>query len=183
MFKIHLRPNFLFNLFPNYKKLWDKNTEIIYKFQHEIIEKKRELIRRGIDKIDKEKCDIFIHQLFKAEAEGKITNKDVYGEVTTLIIAAHETTATLLSFTILALAENPEIQERVFNEINEVFPGDEVTVEIEDLHKLTYMDMVTKEILRLFPPLPFIARRTTTDLKISKKKIVDKFWMVGNNWF
>lgn len=63
---------------------------------------------------------------------------------------------------------HPEVQDKLFAEINEVFPDAEFEVTLDDIPKLTYTDMVMKETLRIFPVVPFIAREVTADMKISK---------------
>lgn len=164
---MYLRPNFLFK-YTKYYKDWTKYKTVLNDFQSEIIQRKREQIESGADKIDPEKCDIYLHQLLKAESQGKITAHDVVGEVFTVLLAGNDTTATSLSFTILSLAMHPEVQDKLYAEINEVFPDDEFQVTLEDISRLSYLDMVQKEALRIFPVVPFIAREVTADMKIGK---------------
>lgn len=63
---------------------------------------------------------------------------------------------------------HPEVQDKLYEEINEVFPDDEFEVTLDDIPNLTYTDMVMKETLRIFPVVPFIAREVTADMNLSK---------------
>lgn len=118
--------------------------------------------------------------MLKAESQGKITSHDIVGEVFTLLLAGNDTTATSLSFTILSLAMHPEVQDKLYAEINEVFPDDEFEVTLDDIPRLTYTDMVMKETLRIFPVVPFIAREVTADMEISKTDFFFKLFYLLN---
>lgn len=54
---------------------------------------------------------------------------------------------------------------RVISEIDDVL-GSRPSVEYEDLGKLTYLDQVMKEALRLHPPQPAITRVTTEETRL-----------------
>ncbi|USB33547.1 cytochrome P450 [Paenibacillus sp. YPG26] len=58
-----------------------------------------------------------ISQLIAAEEEGdKLTEQELYGVVTLLIIAGHETTVNLIGNTLLSLLEHPDQLERLIQE-------------------------------------------------------------------
>ena len=59
-----------------------------------------------------------------------------------------ETSPGSMAYTFYCLALYPEVQERVLEELDREIAG-EITP--EGLRKLTYMDMVLREVLRLFP--------------------------------
>lgn len=63
----------------------------------------------------------------------------------------------------------PEYQERLFEEIKSVLLTRETPVTKDDLKMMPYLDMFVKETLRLFPAVPFLTRRVTSDIEISKK--------------
>ncbi|RVE48658.1 hypothetical protein evm_006729 [Chilo suppressalis] len=103
----------------------------------------------------------------------KPVEKDV--EITDMVIAANafiiflggfETTSATLAFMFLELAERPDVQHKMREEIREVAArhGGEITYEA--LQELTYMEMVIQEILRLYPPFPSIQRICTKDYVI-----------------
>ena len=63
----------------------------------------------------------------------------------------YETTTTTLCFTAYLLATNPEVQERLIAEIDDVI-GDRTKLTYQDVSDLTYLDMVLHEAMRVYPP-------------------------------
>jgi cytochrome P450 len=94
--------------------------------------------------------------------------KEVRSEVDSLIAAGADTTAHSLSFILVLLATHPEVQTQVFEEISQAAKTMEVKKQthltLDLLNKLTYLDQVIKEALRLFPPSPIIGRIVSKDL-------------------
>lgn len=66
------------------------------------------------------------------------------------------------------LAIHPNIQERVFAELQSVRSLHDTEVTFNAISQLPYMEMVIKEVMRLFPIGPLIARNCLADTKISK---------------
>lgn len=83
--------------------------------------------------------------------------KQVLDEMVTLILAGHETTAALLSWTWYLLDQNPEAARQVREEAREILSGHGVRA--EDLPKLIVTERVLKESLRMYPPIWMISRR------------------------
>ena len=77
-------------------------------------------------------------------------------ESITTFFAGHETTARTMTATWYALASNPEIAEKLHQELDNVLGERYPTV--EDLHRLPYTLQVIQEVLRLYPPAPFYVR-------------------------
>lgn len=65
------------------------------------------------------------------------------------------------------LAMHTDIQEKAFDEVCDVFPNIDFDVEYEQLDKLTYLDMVINETLRLLPSIPIIGRQVAEDTVIA----------------
>ncbi|KAH9852216.1 cytochrome P450 [Lenzites betulinus] len=93
--------------------------------------------------------------LVKAErdrgSKGKgLTPQQIVDNVNTFIMVGHETTAGSLSFTLLELARNPAVQEKLRDEIRR--SGRDLSY--DDIQRLEYLDAVVKEGLRLHPASP-----------------------------
>lgn len=65
------------------------------------------------------------------------------------------------------LAMHPKIQDQVYTEIQLLASSDDNHFTYENVSKLTYMEMVFKESMRLFPVPSFLARVTTKETKLN----------------
>nr|QNS30001.1 cytochrome P450 [Nothapodytes nimmoniana] len=88
----------------------------------------------------------------------------IMDECKTFFFAGHETTALLLTWTVMLLACNPSWQEKVRNEVNQVCNGNQLS--FEQLPKLTLLNMVINESLRLYPPATVLPRMAFEDIKL-----------------
>lgn len=85
-----------------------------------------------------------------------------------MIIGGNETSALTVSFTLLAVAMHPEIQERLLDELHSVYDSPTEDTSYEHIQQLSYLDCVVKEGMRLFPVVPFMVRCVGADTPISK---------------
>lgn len=69
-------------------------------------------------------------------------------------VGAVDTSSTTMQNLCLMLAMHPEAQEKVVNELREIFDTADQPVTAEDCSRMVYTDMVIKETLRLFPSVP-----------------------------
>ncbi|GJU71007.1 cytochrome P450 76C1-like protein [Tanacetum coccineum] len=74
-----------------------------------------------------------------------------------IVVAATDTTSTMVEWVMAEILHNPEVMIKVQNELTEVI-GMKI-VEESHLPKLTYLDAVVKETFRLHPPLPLLVQR------------------------
>lgn len=81
-------------------------------------------------------------------------------QMVTFLIAGHETTSGLLSFALYELMRHPELLARARGEVDAVLGGD--TARFEHLAKLTFIDQVLRETLRLWPTAPAFAMTPKT---------------------
>ncbi|CRK91004.1 CLUMA_CG004692, isoform A [Clunio marinus] len=79
-----------------------------------------------------------------------------------------ETTAYSLAMAVVILALHPEVQEKLHDELKNVFESPNEEVNEENLPQLTYLDLVVKEILRYWPPVSVIIRYTSDEVQIGE---------------
>lgn len=104
--------------------------------------------RRALEDLD-EREDILSMLIQAADEDGKhLSDQELRDELMTLLIAGHETTATLLSWAIHDLARDPASQDRLAAEGG------------------AFADAVITETLRLHPPTGGIVRRLREPLTI-----------------
>ncbi|GAB4223710.1 MAG: cytochrome P450 [Gammaproteobacteria bacterium] len=90
-------------------------------------------------------------------------------ETKTFLITGHHTISASLAWLILTLAKQPEICQKMHNELTEVLQGRPITV--RDFTRLPYLDSVIKETLRFYPPVQSIAREPVENDVIAGYKI------------
>lgn len=84
----------------------------------------------------------------------------------TMLIAGHETTAAVLTWSLFELTRQPDILKRARAEIDEVVGDRKPT--FEDVKSMKYLRLIVAESLRLYPQPPLLIRRCRTEDKIPK---------------
>jgi len=108
--------------------------------------------------------------LARDEETGQAMSDDLLrDEAITIFFAGHETTARTLTFLWYALSQNPEIEQRLHEEIDAAIGRRTPT--LSDLKQLEYTLRVIKETLRLYPPAPIYVRDAVTDDEIGDRPI------------
>ncbi|CAM6075323.1 unnamed protein product [Sphagnum tenellum] len=87
-----------------------------------------------------------------------VSNKQLRDDLMTLLIAGHETSAAVLTWTFYLLAQNPAATAKLQKEVDSVL-GDKLP-NTEDMKNLKYTSRVINESLRLYPQPPVLIRRS-----------------------
>ncbi|PCH43025.1 cytochrome P450 [Wolfiporia cocos MD-104 SS10] len=90
----------------------------------------------------------------------RLSDEDVLAQVPTFIVAGHETTSNAMSWCLFALANAPEIQEKLREELWNV-PTENPTM--DELNALPYLDAVVRETMRVHGPVPGTIRISVQD--------------------
>ena len=131
-----------------------KLNRIIYRF----IEERR---TSGVDK-----GDLLSMLLAARDDDGsRMTDRQLRDEAITIFLAGHETTANALAWTWMLLAQNPQVEAKLHEELDRVLGGRPPTV--DDLPSLRYTNNVITESLRLYPPAWGMARVAIEDTEIA----------------
>ncbi|KAI3459081.1 hypothetical protein Pfo_015744 [Paulownia fortunei] len=98
-----------------------------------------------------------------------VSSKQLRDDLMTLLIAGHETSAAVLTWTFYLLSKEPSVMAKLQNEVDSVL-GDRFPT-IEDMKKLKYTTRVINESLRLYPQPPVLIRRSLGDDVLGKYPI------------
>ncbi|CAG5014227.1 unnamed protein product [Parnassius apollo] len=160
--------DFIWNM-SSTKKQQDKDIEFLHNVSNMIVEQRKKTYHSNPTKISgknvKSFSDLFL-DLEGSNGESAFSNQDVKDQVNTLIVAGYDTIATNLVITLLLIGSHKEVQDKIYKELEEVFGQSDRDVEKQDLPRLTYLEAVVKESLRLYPIAPVINRLIDKDLKL-----------------
>ncbi|CAF1403809.1 unnamed protein product [Adineta ricciae] len=99
-----------------------------------------------------------------------LNDKEILGQALIFLLAGYETTSILMSFFFYVMATEPEVQERVYNEIQQEIGDNEITY--EKLNELHYLDMAVSETLRMYPPVIRFDRVAGADYKLGDYQVL-----------
>ncbi|RKL19585.1 Bifunctional cytochrome P450/NADPH--P450 reductase [Fusarium proliferatum] len=102
----------------------------------------------------------------------QLSEEAIKHNIITFLIAGHETTSGLLSFSFYYLLENPEVLEKARKEVDEVVGKGSIAA--DHLGKLPYIDAILRESLRLMPTAPGFFVTPLKDEVIGGQYMVEK---------
>ena len=82
----------------------------------------------------------------------RLSDADVLAQSVIFLVAGYETSSNTLGFICYHLATNPDVQEKLQEEIDSVWDDESKMPSYETVNELPYLDMVISETLRLYPP-------------------------------
>lgn len=103
-----------------------------------------------------------------------------------MIAGAFETSATVVEWALSELMRHPRVMKNLQQELDNVVGANKL-VEENDLSKLSYLDIVIMETLRLYPPGPLVPRESTQDSTVhgyfikKKTRIILNLWAIGRD--
>src|SRR5919106_5349651 len=115
----------------------------------------------------------------QSSSNGKMSDIQVRDEVMTIFIAGHETTANALTWTFYLLSQYPNVEKKLHDEIDSVLGAinnrnDHVVSKIptpDDIPKLQYTEKVSRESMRLYPPVWTMGRYVENDYHVGEYTI------------
>lgn len=116
-----------------------------------------------------EQPQIFIDRLLTLYKRGLVSEAEIKDQVNLIIFGGNDTSSHSTSVTILMLAMHPIYQDRVVDELDDIFDDlpDDCPITMEHVNKMTYLEQTMRESMRLWPSGPFLLRHCTEDTKIS----------------
>jgi len=108
---------------------------------------------------------IFLAQLLSAEGEEgeRLSDESLVAELLAFLFAGYDTTASMLTSVLVALAENPLVLAQLGEELALL---DDQQLRQGRLKETPYLDAVLSETERLYPPLTFAMRGVLRDIEV-----------------
>ncbi|CAG9864834.1 unnamed protein product [Phyllotreta striolata] len=148
----------IYKLSPTYRK--DRQiVKTLHAFSTSVINERKERFAESSDGSYAERKRLALLDLMlKAKQNGAdIDDEGIREEVDTFIFEGHDTTSVSICYTLMVLANEPVIQEEIYQEITSIIgSSDEPTY--NDFNDMKYMERCIKESLRLYPSVPLIGR-------------------------
>ncbi|MCH84309.1 cytochrome P450 77A3-like [Trifolium medium] len=101
--------------------------------------------------------DVKVHEGKKSSP----SNEELVSLISEFLNGGTDTTATAVEWGIAQLIDNPEVQTKLYQEIN-MTVGDKKVNE-KDIEKMPYLQAVVKELLRKHPPTHFVLTHAVTE--------------------
>ncbi|XP_073998067.1 cytochrome P450 4g15 isoform X1 [Rhodnius prolixus] len=101
-----------------------------------------------------------------------LTDEEIQNQVDTIMFEGHDTTAAGSSFFLCMMAARPDIQEKCMQEIDSIFGDSDRPVTFQDTLEMKYLERCIMETLRLYPPVPIIARELQKELKLASCDVI-----------
>ncbi|KAK7854917.1 cytochrome P450 78A7 [Quercus suber] len=125
----------------------------------------------------------FVDVLLSLDGEEKLQEDDMVAVLWEMIFRGTDTTALLTEWVMAELILHPEVQEKLYKEIDSAVGNKAVTD--ADAAGLPYLQSVVKETLRVHPPGPLLswARLSTSDVQLSNGMLIPaKTTAMVNMW-
>jgi len=159
-------------LVENSTNTYEDNKKQKNKFQDSLdyLNQKIYTLMDHIKKTNPEKPNLISH-LMKAKdpdsGEVGLPEKQIRDEIMIFLFAAHDTTSNALTWSLAYLATNPEIQDKLQEELDSVLEGGRLPTG-DDLPKLEYAEKIFKETLRIRPSVWALSRLTNEEYTIGE---------------
>ena len=164
-----------FRHIPGYKQFWEKFQKA-KEFQEQFLESRFNECQEKFDG-DNESVSNFCEALIAAENESSeedrkyLRRQNIMNSVGDLFFAGSDTTRSTLCWIFLFLCKNPEMQERIREEILSAIPDDEIPL-AEHRDNCPFTQAFISEVMRFRHIFPNSApHKTTTDVLIAGCKI------------
>ncbi|XP_026324881.1 probable cytochrome P450 9f2 [Hyposmocoma kahamanoa] len=96
------------------------------------------------------------------------SDDDLIAQAILFFVAGFETVSSAMSFLLYELAINPDMQEKLYQEIRKNDAQNKGKFDYNSVQNMVYMDMVVSETLRLWPPSFALDRYCTKDYNMGK---------------
>nr|QYA71956.1 cytochrome P450 [Anoplophora glabripennis] len=120
------------------------------------------------DDVGEKKRMAFLDLMIEASQNGVVINdEEIKEQVDTIMFEGHDTTAAGSSFFLSMMGLHQDVQAKVVQELYEIFGDSDRPATFADTLEMKYLERCLMETLRLYPPVPVIARKLNQEVKLA----------------
>ncbi|CAH0759292.1 unnamed protein product [Diatraea saccharalis] len=109
----------------------------------------------------------FLDLLLESSQSGvAISDEEIKEQVDTIMFEGHDTTAAGSSFFLSMMGIHQDIQDKVIAELDQIFGDSDRPATFQDTLEMKYLERCLMETLRMYPPVPIIARQLKQDITL-----------------
>lgn len=109
----------------------------------------------------------FLDLLMESSQNGVvISDEEIKEQVDTIMFEGHDTTAAGSSFFLSLMGIHQNIQDKVVEELDQIFGDSDRPATFQDTLEMKYLERCLMETLRMYPPVPIIAREIKEDITL-----------------
>ncbi|KAF1802379.1 hypothetical protein V8B55DRAFT_1594502 [Mucor lusitanicus] len=142
-------------------------TRRLLSMMEDLADEKRQKILNGeMQNLSDQEKDLLTMMIEADIEEGtKTTTIQLRQNIAIFFLAGHDTTANAISLCLYNLAKNPDVQQKLREEVTSILGNDPVDVvpTMDDLKKMEYLNLVIRENLRRSGPVDRIISRDATE--------------------
>ncbi|XP_043484862.1 cytochrome P450 4c21-like isoform X1 [Leptopilina heterotoma] len=133
------------------------------------VESKKMIGRDNSDDFEKRDKKPFLDLILDLQEKDKnfLNETELVEEVNTFLFGGYDTVAAGIGWVMFHLGNEPEIQEIVHQELDDIFGDSKEPATMNQVLELKYLERVIKESFRIHPPGPTVARRLTEDIELA----------------
>ncbi|KAL0269410.1 UNVERIFIED_CONTAM: hypothetical protein PYX00_007153 [Menopon gallinae] len=168
-----LKPDFIFSRCHLGRKQVEYVKTINDFVDNVIADRKRSMRLNNMNELPdkKRKHKAFLELILAAAERGDmLTDNEIRDEVNTFMFAGHDTTSVTLAWCLYVLGKHPEVQVKILDEYKTIIEND--IPKYKDIQNLEYLESIIKEVMRLYPTVPLIARDIKSVIYTGKKKAI-----------
>lgn len=152
------------SIFPN-SRMMKRFNDLLGGYFTRCIEERQKRIANG---------ETFDDSLTSLMEDHSLTPQDRIDHFKTLISAGHDTTAFFMSYMAYLLARNPEVQQKLYDYLDEKLGGlqkDNLSITADMFAELKYLHFVMMETLRMYAIIPVVTRECAEDIHIKEADV------------
>ncbi|KAK9505906.1 hypothetical protein O3M35_009873 [Rhynocoris fuscipes] len=179
-----------FYVWTDHGKKFYKNLKYLHGFTEKIIKERKETYYKNLPIKQKpedeelsggRKKKAFLDIMIELDRqEGNLfSDKDLREEMDTFMFEGFDTVHAAVVYSLYSLGKHADIQEKVYEEMYEIFGDSDRAATTKDVNEMHYLEMVIKETLRMYPSVPYITRHLTQDLILKDNTVLPAVLNIG----